>query len=59
MKKDGEEHDMLAVDNSLVEFARHWADYYNEKIGSFRPEQNEASTEVLDAILYDMVRKNE
>ena len=50
---------MLAVDNSLVEFARHWADYYNEKIGSFRPEQNEASTEVLDAILYDMVRKNE
>lgn len=58
MKKDGEEHDMLVVDHSLVEYAQHWADYYNEKIGSFRPEQNEASSVALDAILYDMVRNN-
>ena len=49
---------MLVVDHSLVEYAQHWADYYNEKIGSFRPEQNEASSVALDAILYDMVRNN-
>ena len=58
IKREGEEHDMLVVDNSLVEYARHWADYYNEKIDSFRPEQNTTSSDALDAILYDMVREN-
>ena len=58
IKKDGEEHDMLIVDDSLVEYARYWADYYNEFVGSFRPEQNETSSDALDAILYDMVKNN-
>ena len=33
-------------------------EYRNEGIGSFRTEQNEASSAALDAILYDMVRNN-
>ena len=58
IKKSGKEHDMLAVEESLVNYARHWADYYNETIGSFRPELNTGPAEALDAILYDMVFAN-
>ena len=58
IKKSGEEHDMLIVDDSLVDYARHLADYYNGIIDSFRPELNEASTDALDSILYDMVMAN-
>ena len=49
---------MLAVDESLVQYARLWADYYNERVGTFRPEESKASSEALDSILYDMVHKH-
>ena len=55
LKKDGEEHDMLVVDKGLIEYARHWADYFVECIGSFKPEMIRVSTSILDSILCDMV----
>ena len=55
LKKDGEEHDMLVVDKGLIEYARYWAEYFVEHIGSFRPETTHASTSELDSILYDTV----
>ena len=55
IKKSGEECDQHVVDAELFEYANHWAEYYNERIESFRPELNDAPTEALDAILYDMV----
>ena len=58
IKKGEKECDMHVVDNSLVEYAQHWADYFNESIGSFRPEQNSISSDSLDAILYDMVHSH-
>ncbi len=58
LKKSGKEHDMLTVEDSLVDYARHLADYYNGIIDSFRPELNETSTDALDSILYDMVMAN-
>lgn len=58
IKKEGKECDMISVDHELVEYAQRLADYYNESVGSFRPEQNKVSAGTLDAILYDMVKKN-
>jgi predicted nucleotidyltransferase len=58
IKKEGKECDMLSVDNELVEYAQHLADYYNKSIGSFRPEQNKMSAKKLDSILFDMVKQN-
>ena len=58
LKKSGKEHDMRIVDNALMEYARHWANHFNESIGSFRPELNAGATEALDAIMYDMVFAN-
>lgn len=57
IKQSGEECDMKVVDEELVKYARHWADYYNERIESFRPELEPVSTEALDKILYDMVMR--
>jgi len=54
LKKQGEECDILVVDDNLVEYARKWANYYNETVGSYRPEANIVSAESLDSILYDM-----
>lgn len=58
IKKGEIESDITLVDNSLVEYARYWADYYNERVGTYRPEQSQASTEALDSILYDMVHSH-
>lgn len=58
IKREGKECDMISVDNELVEYAQRLADYYNESVGSFCPEQNKVSVEALDYILYDMVKKN-
>lgn len=58
IKKEAKEYDMLSIDKVLVEYARKLADYYNESVGSFRPEQNKASADALDSILYDMVNNN-
>ena len=57
IKKGGKESDMQVVDKALLDYARQWEVYYNERIGTFRPEQNEAQTWKLDAILRDMVNK--
>ena len=58
IKKDGKECDTLSVDKGLVEYAQKLADYYNESVGSFRPEQNKVSADALDSILFDMVKNN-
>ncbi len=58
MKTSGKEYDMLVVDKNLMQYARQWADYFNETIASFRPELNLASADALDSILYDMVMAN-
>ena len=46
-KREGKVCDMLAVDESLVQYARLWAEYYNERVGTFRPEESKASSEAL------------
>ncbi len=55
LKRQSKENDLKEVDPELVEYARHWADHYTERIGAFRPELEKASSEALDAILYDFV----
>lgn len=55
LKKSGKECDMLVVAPELVEYARQLAAYYNERVGSFRPEWDKASSADLDKLLYDMV----
>ena len=58
LKREEKECDMLAVDESLVQYAREWAKYYNKRVGTFRPDESKASSETLDSILYDMVHKH-
>ena len=58
LKKASKENDLKEVDASLVEYARHWADYYTERVGTFRPEHDKTSSEALDSILFDMVMLN-
>ena len=55
LKKKEKECDMMIVDNSLVEYARSMGDYYNDRVNTFRPEQDRKTDEMLDSILYDMV----
>ena len=57
IKKNGEECDMQVVDDELMKYAMDSAEYYNEHIDEFRPEQEQVSVDILDAILYDMVCK--
>ena len=42
-------------DESLIAYARHCDEYFNEKLDSFRPETADVSTDLLDSILLDMV----
>lgn len=58
LKKASKENDLKEVEASLVEYARHWADYYTERVGTFRPEHDKTSSEALDSILFDMVMLN-
>ena len=55
LKRQSKENDLKEVDPELVEYARHWADHYTECIGTFRPELEKASSDALDAILFDFV----
>ena len=55
VKKGLKECDFHVVDKVVADFAKKWADYYNEIVDTFRPEQNSFTTDALDAILYDMV----
>ena len=58
IKKGLLKSDKQVVDASLVDYAHRLAEYYNSVIGSFRAELNEAPADVLDSILYDMVKAN-
>lgn len=58
LKKASKENDLKEVDSSLVEYARHWAEFYTERVGTFRPEHDKTSSEALDSILFDMVTLN-
>ena len=58
LKKGGTERDMQAVPNELVDYARNLANYYNERVETFRPELEMVSSEALDALLFDMVNEN-
>ena len=55
LKRQSKENHLKEVDASLVDYARHWADYYTERVGTFRPEHEKTSSETLDSILFDMV----
>jgi predicted nucleotidyltransferase len=55
VKRGEKECDMLVVNDALVEYAKQWDEYFNDKIGSFRPELTNVSTDALDSILFDMV----
>ena len=57
LKKRGTEHDMQAVPNELVDYARNLANYYNERVETFRPEMEKTSSEALDTLLFDMVHR--
>jgi predicted nucleotidyltransferase len=57
LKKNGEECDMQVVDDDLMKYAMDLAEYYNEHIDEFRPEQEYVSADILDAILYELVCK--
>lgn len=59
VKKSRKECDMLVVDKELVEYAKKHADHYNEVVGTFRPEQDKASVDALNSILYDMVMQKQ
>ena len=56
LKRQSKENDLKEVDSGLVEYARHWADHFEQTISSFRPELPHASSEALDTILFDMVQ---
>ena len=55
MKKSGKECDMHMVDSALIDYVQRWAEHYNGRVGTFRPEMIQAPAEALDAILYDVV----
>lgn len=55
IKRGDKECDITVADESLMAYARHWDEYFNEKIDSFRPELDKVSTDALDSILFDMV----
>ena len=55
LKKASKENDLKEVNPDLVEYARHWADYYSERVSTFRPEHEKTSSEALDSILFDMI----
>lgn len=56
LKRQSKENDLKEVDSDLVEYARHWADHFEQTISSFRPEMIHAdNAPQLDALLRDMV----
>ena len=55
VKKSGEEKDTSVIDGDLMAYAHHQAEYYNECVGAYQPETNEAPTVELDKVLYDLV----
>ena len=58
LKRQGTEHDMTTVDARLMAFAQRLADYYEQTVGSFRPEWHKAGdTSDLDNIFYSTVMK--
>lgn len=56
LKRQSKENDLKEVDADLVEYARHWAEHFEQTISSFRPEigHYDNSSE-LDGLLRKMV----
>ena len=54
IKQSGEECDIHTVDAELFDYANRWAEHYNHRADTFRPEPDTAPSAELDAILYDM-----
>ncbi len=56
LKRQSKENDLKEVDADLVEYARHWAEHFEQTISSFRPEigHYDNSSE-LDSLLRKMV----
>ena len=56
LKRQSKENDLKEVDADLVEYARHWAEHFEQTISSSRPEigHNDNSSE-LDSLLRKMV----
>lgn len=59
LKRQSKENDLKEVDADLVEYARHWAEHFEQTISSFRPElsHNDNSSQ-LDGLLREMVMGN-
>ena len=54
IKKSGTECSIAVVDRELIAYAQQLADYYNKIVNEFRPQHERATTDALDAILFDM-----
>lgn len=55
LKKKSKENDQKEVDTELVEYAKRWADYYEQKMKSFYPEKNINNIGDLDNILREFI----
>ena len=55
LKKKSKENDKKEVDTELVEYAKRWADYYEQKMKSFYPEKNINNIGDLDNILREFI----
>ena len=52
LKKKSKENDKKEVDVELIEYAKYWADYYEQKMKYFHPEKNVVTdTKDLDDIM--------
>lgn len=58
LKKAGKEHNMLTIDNALLEYAKKYADYYNSILPKFMDPSPHTINNRLDALLFDMVNRN-
>lgn len=57
LKRKSKENDNTEVDATLVDYARHWAEHFEQTIASFRPELSHSdNARLLDEILREMVK---
>lgn len=56
LKKKSKENDKKEVESELVEYAKYWADYYEQKMKDFHPEKNVITdTKDLDDIMINQL----
>ena len=56
LKKKSKENDKKEVEAELVEYAKYWADYYEQKMKDFHPEKNVITdTKDLDDIMINQL----